>query len=1111
MKLKSLTLHRLPGFKYRGFKLKEEVIGGGLNIVIGPNGSGKTSICQAIGKILWPKKMENFLPVSIHSEWVHENDTFTLSVEEDSYAVSHGGKIYLEKLPDERFASCFIMTIDYLFHAEDPEFAQKISEEITGGFDVEGAQKAIAPGSSGKKEIEEWKEARRNFAEYEGSQKRLLLDEKELLPALEKKIKEVESAASRHKDLEKIIQAKELQNKIIKQEIYLKTFPEILSKVRENDWKLFQRLTNEKFELEEKKKDLEAVTAELYALTYKWKDVCLPDEEEFERESRRIDRMREFESQAFSMNETIRKQHEKVMGYCRLLGIQNPQEIEKIRAVELEQLEEKWEELSEIERKIYGTETQIKLLESKKTISPDILKQGISLLFALKSLPTLICSKVLFLFTTGVSFWIVWALHQALPQELIILSYLPLFPYFFFGYEFCKKKKKREELKKRYRILRLTELSDWSHYSIENRLEDLIHQFGEALQSDIQTMRKKELLSIVHEDVIEQEIRSSALKDVALRMGITHLPTRVAFRFASYLKELHKEWIHLKEAEITRETIAYRLKEEWKIWEEFTSKLDENESRNIHELGAIFLRIKNRVEKIRQLGKKNEELKNNQNLCMKNQREIEELLIKTDCRKFPHHLEELVAKLPSYNEALAELAHLKQNQRELDVEVAPYFHEDIEQLKREKEEEKVKAAKLSTLSEERGALKNRMQQMEGGATGQKIQERLEEKFQKVQIADRDFLKKELTEFLISEVRKDFRRECEPRVLRNAANWFYRFTRHAFLLEAPVTDKGNVIYEAIETATGERKTLNQLSRGTRIQLLMAVRLAFAFESEKEGFYLPIFLDEVLANTDPLRFDAIAEVISELLREGRQVFYFTCNPEDGWRWKEKWEETRLIDLSQIQRDQSFISAKLPIPKGVDFIKPQGKQDIDAYVFALGLPFLSIDEPIEMASIHYLVGSPDDLYRLLWSGIKTYGQWKHMRPEILEKSFSETSIQLMKNRSSLLEKFFSLKKQGRGKIISRTVLAEAGISKNYLEKLLEIAEEHKGDSKKLLTILTEKKDERLKGFRAKQFEELKDFLLQADYLDERSILTDDEIRSELLPMTTTEENRIFIEKLI
>lgn len=1098
MKLKSLTLHRLPGFKHRGFKLQEEVIGRGLNVVIGPNGSGKTSICQAICKILWPQKVDQCTPASIHSEWEHDNETFTVSVEDDHCIPSLGGKTHLVKLPDERFASCFIMTIDYLFHADDPEFAQKISEEIAGGFDIEGAGRAIAPGSSGKKEIEEWKEARRDFSEYEGVQKKLLQDEKELLPDLEKRIKEGETAANRLEKLEKIIQAKELQNKILKQASYLQTFPEALSRVTENDWKLFQKLTKEKSELEEKKKNLEETIAKL-----KWKEMCLPDEEEFERESRRIDRMREFESQAFNTNETIKKQHEKVMGYCRLLGIDDPQDIEKIRAAEMENLEEKWEELCEIERKIYGMQTQIKLLESSQPILPEALKKGIELLFDLKSLSFLIRSKVSFLFATGITFGVVWSLYSFIPEGIKILSFLPLLLLFFFGYDFWKRKKREKELRKKYSILGLPTLSDWSLFSIENRLQDLIHQWGDALHGEMQTIRKKELLSMLRDDLTLQERLEDALKTAAKRMGITHLPTRVAFRFASYLKDLHKEWSHLKEGEIAYETVGNKLKEEWTSWSDFASKFDESGCRNIHELGAVFLRIKDRVEKIKQLEQKNEEL-------MRNQRDVDELLAKTGCTHAPLHLEALALRLPLYKQALNQLEHLMQNQRELDVEVAPHFHEDIEQLKREWGEEKEKAAKLSMLSEEKGALKNRIEQMEGGNAGQKRQERQEEKFQKVQIAVREFIKKELTEFLISEVRKDFRRECEPKVLRNAADWFHRFTKYAFTLEAPITDKGNVIYEAIETATGERRTLNQLSRGTRIQLLMAVRLAFAFESEKEGLSLPLFLDEVLSNTDPERFDAIAEVVSEILARGRQVFYFTCNPEDGWRWKQKCEEICLIDLRQIQRDQSFISAKLPIANEIDFIKPPKDQDVDSYVLELRLPSLRIDEPIEMTSIHYIVDSSDDLYRLLWSGVRTYGQWKHMRPELLEKSFSVKSMQHMNDRSLLLEQFFSLKKQGRGKVISRSTLIQGGISKNYLEKLLEIAEENKGDSKKLLAVLEEKKDERIKGFRAKQLEELRDFLLKEEYLDEQPILTDDEIRSELLPMTNLEENRIFIEKL-
>ena len=55
MKLHKLSVLRMPGFEARGFDLED--LSGGLNVVIGPNASGKTTACRAIQGILWPETL----------------------------------------------------------------------------------------------------------------------------------------------------------------------------------------------------------------------------------------------------------------------------------------------------------------------------------------------------------------------------------------------------------------------------------------------------------------------------------------------------------------------------------------------------------------------------------------------------------------------------------------------------------------------------------------------------------------------------------------------------------------------------------------------------------------------------------------------------------------------------------------------------------------------------------------------------------------------------------------------------------------------------------------------------------------------------------------------
>jgi Uncharacterized conserved protein len=584
---------------------------------------------------------------------------------------------------------------------------------------------------------------------------------------------------------------------------------------------------------------------------------------------------------------------------------------------------------------------------------------------------------------------------------------------------------------------------------------------------------KKEIERSLEPEITQQQDLNNALRERAQAAGIGTLP-RDRYRFASCLKNLHKDWMGLKGMRIALKPVSARLANEWKQWHIFADLFEDNRSSNVYELGKIHSRIKSRIQGVNRLIQITSDLGKKRKIFADLEAKIVDLLARTECSENPESLEKLVGQLNVYREVQSDLKSLKTQFDELSAELgelrATRIQEDFESLESAQRIEEEKAKALRDLSERKGSLKARIKQMEAATEGNELLRDQNQKFEMLRLACRDFARKELMESLVREAQKDFQRECQPPVLEKAVEWFQRFTKNKFRLEAPSTHTGSIVYEVIETSTGERRTLDQLSRGTRMQLLMSVRLAFAFLSEGENIFLPIFLDEVLANTDPERFDAIAEVIGELVASGRQIFYLTCNPEDAWKWRQRCSDAHLIDLAKIRGEQAFLAAPLPISKEDFRIPKPPSQNFDEYVRALKLPAIRIDEPLEMVPVHYLVDRVDDLYRLLGSGVETYGNLMHLRSNIIEKGFPQ-GASLMARRGQLLERFFDLRTRGRGKLLSREALVEGGLSKTKatIDDIWEIAQERERNTKQLIEFLDdkhkkmiEKKDCGLRGVR-------------------------------------------------
>jgi uncharacterized protein YhaN len=126
--------------------------------------------------------------------------------------------------------------------------------------------------------------------------------------------------------------------------------------------------------------------------------------------------------------------------------------------------------------------------------------------------------------------------------------------------------------------------------------------------------------------------------------------------------------------------------------------------------------------------------------------------------------------------------------------------------------------------------------------------------------------------MIDELRRDFERVHQPEALADAAKMFARLTNGKYRsLWAPLGERRLLVSDD----QGRSFPVQSLSRGTREQLLLAVRLAVVREMSRQSISLPIILDDVIVNFDEDRARAAVELLQDVATQGQQILFFTCH--------------------------------------------------------------------------------------------------------------------------------------------------------------------------------------------------------------------------------------------
>jgi uncharacterized protein YhaN len=131
----------------------------------------------------------------------------------------------------------------------------------------------------------------------------------------------------------------------------------------------------------------------------------------------------------------------------------------------------------------------------------------------------------------------------------------------------------------------------------------------------------------------------------------------------------------------------------------------------------------------------------------------------------------------------------------------------------------------------------------------------------------------LAKGLLLAAKQRFEEEGQQGVVRHAGDIFAAITDGEYSGIAANMD-GEAFF-ALHHSGERRDPEKQLSQGTREQLYLALRLAYIKNHAEQAESVPVVMDDILVNFDPVRAANTARVLADFARTN-QILFFTCHP-------------------------------------------------------------------------------------------------------------------------------------------------------------------------------------------------------------------------------------------
>ncbi|MFA6738547.1 MAG: AAA family ATPase, partial [Bacteroidales bacterium] len=134
---KSLSIHKIPGFP-RGMKEIED-FSENINLVVGPNASGKSSTARALQQLIWYNEggSKDRLEAKVvlgEENWSIERDFGKRLVQKNRKDAEMAG------IPASEGKSRYLLALDSMMYEEESDLAKEIVKQSIGGYDLDAAR-----------------------------------------------------------------------------------------------------------------------------------------------------------------------------------------------------------------------------------------------------------------------------------------------------------------------------------------------------------------------------------------------------------------------------------------------------------------------------------------------------------------------------------------------------------------------------------------------------------------------------------------------------------------------------------------------------------------------------------------------------------------------------------------------------------------------------------------------------------------------------------------------------------------------------------------------------------------------------------------------------------
>ncbi len=335
------------------------------------------------------------------------------------------------------------------------------------------------------------------------------------------------------------------------------------------------------------------------------------------------------------------------------------------------------------------------------------------------------------------------------------------------------------------------------------------------------------------------------------------------------------------------------------------------------------------------------------------------------------------------------------------------------------------------------------------------------------------------QFLVEDVRTAHQADNEPAAMARATRWFERFTRHRYRLRF-----NGERFEAFDTRAEASRSITQLSTATRMQLLLALRLAWIEQAERNREPLPVFMDEVLTTSDPDRYRLIVESVQEICSGGRQMFYLTAQGDEAtaWAaWAGEGPAPHVIDMAEVRKGQ-VQPLETSMPNGerqkVEVPDP-GEMTPEEWAASAAIGPINPWAGSGMISVFHLLNDDLDLAaRLIRGELERVGELgAYLDARVDDQLIGETERAMIKRRTRAAALVMDDWRRRHHRPVDAAALQASGlISETFMPRVVELAGTFGGHPKSLIDAL---RDGQVTRFRSDVTDQLEQWLTDNGYL--------------------------------